>query len=459
MSDWSGKKVTVLGLGRSGITSALYLRKRGAQVLLSEKEKLGKEKKLEADKLCAQGIEVESGEHSDKAIAQADLILTSPGIPPSSDVVKHAQKLGKEIVCDIELAFRERGNTEIIGITGTNGKSTTCALVSHVLEHCGLTAPACGNFGIPILTQLDGNPDYLIAEVSSYQLHYCPTFAPMIGVWLNLTPDHLEWHGGMEPYISDKKKMFLNQHEEQYAVLNQDDEVVAKFKPPSEVFPFAVHKNIESTVQGAYLSEDCLCYRIDGATRVLCGRDQLKIIGDHNVENALAAVSVAALLRVDNKKLQAALESFKALEHRLEFVDTMDGVEFFNDSKATNPTSTIKALEAFGDRKIVLIAGGRDKGTALAELVQSAKEHVSEVILLGEAAERFTKAFKQDGFTNLHTVKTLEEAVELGAKLKKGPVVLSPACASFDMFKDYEERGRVFKNLVRARLEKMARSR
>ncbi|HEY9792212.1 MAG TPA: UDP-N-acetylmuramoyl-L-alanine--D-glutamate ligase, partial [Candidatus Obscuribacterales bacterium] len=299
MSNWAGKKVTILGLGRSGVSSAMYLKQRGAQVLISEKSALDAGKEAEAGKLRKQGIEVESGEHSEKAIKSADLIIISPGIPPSSEVVQRAHAQGKEVICDIELAYRERGKTQIIGITGTNGKSTTCALTSYILEHCDLTAPACGNFGIPILSQLESNPDYLVAEVSSYQLHYCPAFAPIIGVWLNLTPDHIEWHGGIAGYIADKKKMFLNQREDQYAVLNQDDEVVAEFKPPSEIFPFAVHHDMESAVQGAFLSEDFLCYRIDGATKVLCGRDELKIIGDHNVENALAALSVAALLHLD----------------------------------------------------------------------------------------------------------------------------------------------------------------
>jgi UDP-N-acetylmuramoylalanine--D-glutamate ligase len=459
LSDWSGKRVTILGLGRSGTSTATYLKKRGAAVLISEKSELAGERTAEADALRAKGIEVEAGGHSEAAIASADLIVVSPGIPPSSEVIQRAAALNKEVICDIELAYRDRGRTEIVAITGTNGKSTTCALTSHVLEQCGLTAPACGNFGIPILGQLESNPDYLVAEVSSYQLHYCPTFAPMIGVWLNLTPDHLEWHGGLEQYIEAKAKMFLNQRADQYAVLNQDDRIVARFEPPSEIFPFAVQTDINDAVQGAFMEDDFLCYRIDGATKVLCGRDELKIIGDHNLENALASLAVAAILRLDKAKVEAALKSFRALEHRLEFVETLNGVEFFNDSKATNPTSTIKALEAFGSKRIVLIAGGRDKGTPLDELVNSAKEHVSEVILLGEAKQRFEEAFRAGGFAKLHAVNTLEEAVDLGASLRKGPVVLSPACASFDMFKDYEERGRVFKNLVRARLEKMARSR
>ncbi len=457
--DWSSKKATILGLGRSGSSSARYLHKRGARVLVSESAELTGTKAEEAADLKALGIKIESGGHSDNAIDGADIIVVSPGIAPHSDVIKKATAKGKEVVCDIEIAYRDRGKTDIIGITGTNGKSTTCALTSHILEEAGHSAPACGNFGIPILGQLEHEPDYLVAEVSSFQLHYAPTFAPRIGVWLNLTPDHIEWHGGLDAYVDDKKKMFLNQKSSHYAVLSCDDELVANFKPPSEVFPFAVHADLRACVQGAFIKDGHLCYRYNGATTVVCRCDDLKIIGDHNLENALAAISVAALLRVDNTKLSEALKSFRALEHRLEFVETIDGVEFYNDSKATNPTSTIKALEAFGARKIVLIAGGRDKGTSLAELVFKSKEHVSEVILLGEAKERFANAFKEAGFSNLHSVGSLKEAVDLGVKLKKGPVVLSPACASFDMFRDYEERGRVFKNLVRARLEKLASSR
>lgn len=459
MGDWSSKKATILGLGRSGNSAARYLHKRGAQVLVSEHSELSGSKSEHAAELKALGIKVEAGGHTDSAIEGADIIIVSPGIPPHSDVVRKAQAKGKEIICDVELAFRERGTTQIVGITGTNGKSTTCALTSYILEQAGFSAPACGNFGVPILGQLEHQPDYLVAEVSSFQLHYAPTFAPRIGVWLNLTPDHIEWHGGLDNYIADKKKMFLNQKASQYAVLSADDEVVASFHPPSEIFPFAVHAAMDGAVQGAFIKEDHLCYRLNGASTVVCRRDELKIIGDHNLENALAAISVAALLKIDNAVLSSALKSFRALEHRLEFVDTIDGVEFYNDSKATNPTSTIKALEAFAPRKIVLIAGGRDKGTTLAELVLKTKEHVSEVILLGEAKERFANAFKEGGFTHLHMVGSLKEAVDLGVKLKKGPVVLSPACASFDMFRDYEERGRVFKNLVRARLEKLASSR
>lgn len=244
---WSGKKVTVLGLGRSGTSTAAYLLKRGATVTVSEREAIkpspaGAEKQAEVDKLKALGATVETGGHSRQAIESADLIVVSPGIPPTAEVIKQATQLGKEVICDIELAYREStGAVPIIGITGTNGKSTTCALTSHILKTAGFSAPPCGNFGAPILNLLETQPNFLVAEVSSYQLHYCPTFAPKIAVWLNLTPDHLEWHGGLEPYIEAKQKMFRNQNAANFAVLSQDDPIVANFKPPSEVFPFAVH--------------------------------------------------------------------------------------------------------------------------------------------------------------------------------------------------------------------------
>jgi UDP-N-acetylmuramoylalanine--D-glutamate ligase len=458
---WKGRKVTVLGLARSGTSAAEYLLKRGARVLVSERSQAEGDKVAEVERLKKLGAEVETGGHSEQAISQCDLIVVSPGIPPNAEVLTRAQNLGKEVVCDIEIAYRETQAAEkripMIGITGTNGKSTTCALTSHILESAGYVAPSCGNIGIPILDQLERNPDFLVVEVSSFQLHYCPTFAPYIGVWLNLTPDHLEWHGSLEAYIADKQKMFNNQRVDQYAVMNVDDPIIAKFYPSSEVFPFSVESEQKKAIQAAFIQDDFLWYRLDGMTNMVCRRDELKIMGKHNLENALAAISITGLLRLSVDQIASGLKSFHALEHRLEFVATIDGVDFYNDSKATNPTSTIKALEAFGNRKIVLIAGGKDKGTPLDELVEAAHKHTTEVILLGEAKQRFHEAFEEKKYRNIHSVNSLEEAVELGRSLKRGPVVLSPACASFDMFKDYEDRGRVFKNLVNARLEKVSK--
>lgn len=459
MADWSEQKVLVLGLGRSGVSAAEYLAKRGAKVMLSEYSEGDEAKKAQAERLRGLGVEVETGGHSESAFSFANTVVVSPGIAPSNEVIQKLEEAGKELISDVELAFRET-KIPFIGITGTNGKSTTCALVSHILTKSGFKAPACGNFGVPILDELEKQPDYLVVEVSSYQLHYCKDLAPQVGVWLNLTPDHIDWHGNLEKYTEAKQKLFAKQDSDKFAVLNEDDPIVKDFQPNAQIFPFSVQSELDNyAVQGAFLQDGFLMYRIDGRTRVLCHQEDLKIIGRHNLENALAAVSVAAVLGIESDKIVDGLKSFPGLEHRLEYISSINGVKFYNDSKATNPNSTIKALEAFGSQKIVLIAGGKDKHTSLADMVECVKRHASDVILLGEAKQRFQRAFTEAGYRNVHMTGSLEEALNFAVTLGRGPVVLSPACASFDMFKDFEERGRVFKNLVRTRSEEMASSR
>lgn len=460
MAEWSEQKVLVLGLGRSGISAAEYLAKRGAKVMLSESSEGDDAKRAEAERLRGIGVEVETGGHSESALSFADIVVVSPGIAPSNEIIQKLEESGKELISDVELAFRE-ATIPFIGITGTNGKSTTVALVSHILTTAGFNAPACGNFGIPILDELEKKPDFLVVEVSSYQLHYCKQLSPKVAVWLNLTPDHIDWHGNLERYTEAKQKLFEQQDSDQFAVLNEDDPIVKDFQPKNaQIFPFSVHSSLDNyAVQGAFMQEGFLVYRIDGRTRVLCHQEDLKIIGKHNLENALAAVSVAAVLDIDTNTIVTGLKSFPGLEHRLEYISSIDGVKYYNDSKATNPNSTIKALEAFGTQKIVLIAGGKDKHTSLTDMVECVKRQASDVILLGEAKERFNKALTEAGYRDVHLTGSLEEALDLAVSLGRGPVVLSPACASFDMFKDFEERGRVFKNLVRTRSEKMANSR
>ncbi len=456
MTDWSNEKVLVLGLGRSGISAAEFLARRKAKVLLSESAEASPKMSEQIEKLKSQGIELEFGGHSERAKEFSKLVVVSPGISPGSEIIRELQEKQKDIICDVELAFRET-TIPLIGITGTNGKSTTTSLVTHILNVAGHKALVCGNIGVPILDELEKSPDYLVTEISSYQLHYCDRLSPKVAVWTNLTPDHIEWHGDLQAYTEAKQKLFAKQQFNQYAVLNQDDPIIADFSPNSQIFPFSVDTQLEAAVQGAFMQYDFLSYRIDGRTQILCHKDELKIIGKHNLENALAAVSVAAVLNVATEKIVEALQSFPGLEHRLEYIDTIDGVKYYNDSKATNPNSTIKALESFVNEKIVLIAGGKDKHTPLDELVQSIKEHASAVILLGEAKERFNRALSDADFTDVQLVQTMEEAVDLASSLNKGPVVLSPACASFDMFKDFEDRGRVFKNLVRSRIEMAAK--
>jgi UDP-N-acetylmuramoylalanine--D-glutamate ligase len=452
----TGKKVTILGLGRSGLATARYLVALGCVVTASESNATIDPDKL--SELASLGVKVEFGGHSDDAVKSADLIVVSPGIKPNSEVVLKAKKFRKEVISDLELVSRI-SDIPMIVVTGTNGKSTTTALISHMLTSAGKKAPACGNFGVPIFSVLADKPDLLVVEASSYQLYYSPTLSPLVGVWLNLTPDHLDWHGSMEKYISAKQSMFKRQRADQYAVINHDDAIVAGTKYSGKVFPFSLkHIMLDFKDIASIGEKGLLSYRFNNHEHELVAPSELKIIGKHNIDNALAAIAACAIVHLKPEQMKEGLRTFNALEHRLEFVDTIDGISFYNDSKATNPESSIVALGSFPLTRVVLIAGGRDKGTELAQFVYAIKQYASNVVLIGEAAERFREALAAAGFKNIHQAKSLEDAVDIGAKLNAGPVVLSPACASFDMFKDYEDRGRVFKDIVRARLKKLAAS-
>jgi len=466
-------KITILGLGKSGYAAARYLASGGVNVIVSEYGQIKGDNVVLADELKQLGVEIESGGHSDRALEQADLIITSPGIAPDTPVIKKAYALGKDVISDIELACTE-GAIPIIAITGTNGKSTTTSLVSHIFQSNGLIAPACGNIGSPVLDYLPNNgyatngaaggePNYLIMEVSSYQLFYTKHFAPYISVWLNLTPDHLEWHKSMDAYIAAKENIFAHQDQfdtkklkdakalkDAYAVINIDDPIVASRKIKAKPFPFSQQTTLEGKEPAAFVLDNWLCYRLNGKVERVCSIDQLPIIGQHNIENTLAAIAVSVICGLSVNQIGNAIKKFKALEHRLEYVDTIDGVALYNDSKATNPESSIKALQAFKE-KIVLIAGGRDKGTALQEFSKVVRNQAAAVILLGEAKERFAKALNEADVANVYIVNSMEEAINLGLKLKLGPLVLSPACASYDMFKNFEDRGNVFKDIIHAK--------
>jgi UDP-N-acetylmuramoylalanine--D-glutamate ligase len=456
LTNWQGKKVTILGLGKTGHATAMYMAGRGARLTVSEGSELKGANVGYAQDLERQEIMVESGGHSDEALQQAELIVTSPGIRPDSEVMQRAKRFGKEVISDVELAFRD-STVPMVAVTGTNGKSTTTALVSFLLMRAGRKAPACGNIGLPILTALQSEPDYLIVETSSFQLYYTIKFSPRIGVWLNLTPDHLDWHGNLDAYVEAKAKLFHRLGKDQFAVLNCQDKIVAATKTKATIVPFGVDVKPADGDTFAFMKGDVLSYRHLGIEHDLCRGSELQIIGRHNLENALAAVCVGAILGLQPLEIEAGLKEFKALEHRLEYVDTIEGVPLYNDSKATNTDSAIKALESF-DKKIVLIAGGRDKGTDLSDFVHCVRKHAAAVILLGEAKERFAQAFREGGVKDIHSVGSLAEAVELGIKLKAGPIVLSPACASYDMFRDFEDRGNVFKDIVRSRREETAPS-
>lgn len=453
VADWRDKRVSILGFARSGVSSALYLVKHGAKVRVSDSNVYSDAKAADVAKLESLGVEIEFGGHSDETVEQANLIIASPGIPPRTPAIQKAIELGREVICDIELVYREV-DTPIIAITGTNGKSTTTALTSFLLQQSGRRAPACGNIGVPIFSQLESDTrnDFLVAELSSFQLYYTSKFRPFVAAWINLTPDHLDWHGDLNEYVNAKKRILANQTPDDYAVLNFDDPLVAKLESKSQIMPNSSQSELPTYANAAFESEGQLFLRWKGEVQRVCALNELQIIGRHNIENALAALSIAAICGVPAAEIGKHLKQFKALEHRLEFVAERNGVAFYNDSKATNTDSAIKALEAFADQKVVLIAGGKDKGTPLGDFVLAVRKHASAVILIGEAKNRFEKALRDGGVENIYQAQSMEEATRMGEKLKVGPVLLSPACASFDMFKDFEDRGRVFKDIVCTRL-------
>ncbi len=443
---WTNFDITILGLSKSGISAAKYLSGRGANCTVSEKRPQSPEDGETLKELEKLEIKVETGGHKQETIVNSDVIITSPGIPPHSEVMQLIKNRNIECFGELELAYRESGRP-FIAVTGTNGKTTTTKLVSEILEKGGLKAPACGNIGIPATEFIDKpGIDYFVAEVSSYQIATSPTFTPQIGVFLNYTPDHTDWHGDEEEYFRAKASLFT-QRQPAWAVLNAKNLKIAylKIEIPSKTWFF----NREAEDKCVYLREGRVLLK-DEHRQVyeIMGQDEIPLKGRHNLENVMAAVAVAHIAGIEHSITRRAIMEFSPPEHRIEFVAEINGIEFYNDSKATNCDSTICALRAFEGQKPVLIAGGRDKGTDLTEFSREVSKRAAAVVLIGEAAERFSEALKREGVEKVYRELTLEGAINRAGELGPGPVLLSPACASFDMFKDFEERGNAFKDYV-----------
>lgn len=443
---WTDINVTILGLSISGIAAAKYLNEQGANCTISEKRQPSQQDIESINELNNLGIKVETCCNNAETINNSDVIITSPGIPPHADVYKLI-KNKIEIFGEIDLAYKET-NTPFIAITGTNGKTTTTKLVSEILINAGLKAPACGNIGIPPTSLLnEKNLDYFVAELSSFQIATNPSFKPQIAVFLNYAPDHVDWHGSEENYFKAKADLFLK-NEPAWAVLNAKNFKIAylKLDITSNVYFFGR----EAEDKCVFIKENKILIK-DKNKKILevIELSDIPLKGEHNIENIMAAVAVAHIAGVDNQTIRTSIINFLPPEHRIEYVDIIDGIKYYNDSKATNCDSTICALKAFGNEKIVLIAGGRDKGTELSEFCTAVANHANAVILIGEAGKRFESALKQSGFSNIYNKNSLEEAIDFASELKQGDVLLSPACASYDMFKNFEERGQAFKNYVR----------
>ena len=444
------KKVLVLGLSKSGIAAAKCLVKRKANVFLTECNEPKEKYISEIAELRKLGINVETGRHSDEFITGCDFAVTSPGISPQSEIIKKLKAKNIPVISEIELAYKLT-NIPFIAITGTNGKTTTTALTAHILNEVYSAVP-CGNYGLPPCDLIDEDFDYLVCECSSFQLEYTKEFTPRISIFTNFTPDHIDWHNGLDNYFAAKAKIFNAPQEPLYSVFNAKDAKLLEFSKycDGEVFLFGD----EISENCSYIKSDVIFYKHHGNEEKIINIKDCPLIGEHNYQNVMCAIIAAKLTGVENDVIRHAIMTFKVPEHRLENFASYGKITFYNDSKATNPEASLVAIRSFNNRNVALIAGGRDKNTDLKEFCEAVKEHIQTVILIGEAADRFEKNLKENGFNNIIREETFEAAVDKSIELNPDVVLLSPACASFDMFSGYEERGRVFKKDVLSSINK-----
>jgi UDP-N-acetylmuramoylalanine--D-glutamate ligase len=446
--ELNGKRVLVVGLGRSGVASALFLKSQGARVTVSD-VKSPEQLREEIPVLLDHGIAVETGGHGERTFQNQDLIVVSPGIPVDAAPIAQARALGQPVIGEIELAA-EFLPVPIVAITGSNGKTTTTTLIGEILAAGGLKTLVGGNIGTPAISLIpQATPETVVVlEVSSFQLETIRSFRPKIGIVLNVTPDHLDRHRTFAAYVDAKARLFENQQPEDFAVLNADDPTCLDLaaRTRAQVFWFSRKKEVE---QGAFVRNGAVLFRRAGEQQEVTLASEIPLKGVHNLENVLAAVCAGALMGCESTKIGDAIRNFKAVEHRLEYVATVRDVEYYNDSKATNVDATIKALESFPGN-IHLILGGKDKGSDYTMLNDLLRERVKSVYTIGAAAEKIQSQIK--GATSIVSSGTIESAVKQAvAAAQSGDVVLlAPACASFDQFQNYEHRGRVFKDLVLA---------
>ncbi len=446
--DVQGKRVLVVGLGKSGVASSLFLQSRGARVTVSD-EKSQEQLRTEIPALLDKGIVVETGKHGERTFRDQDLIVVSPGVPNNVPALANARKMGTPVIGEIELAAQFLQG-QVIAITGSNGKTTTTTLTGEVIAAGGLQSLVGGNIGTPAITFVDqSSPEtWVVLEISSFQLETIETFKPRIASILNITPDHLDRHGSMEAYIAAKARIFENQTEKDFAVLNMDDPTCValgkNLKP--QVYWFSRKAEV---ARGTFVRNGKILFRNANGERELLSVEDITLKGAHNLENVLAAAAMGTLAGVEPAKVRRAVKDFKAVEHRLEYTATIRGVQYFNDSKATNVDATIKALESFPGN-IHLILGGKDKGSDYSVLNELLKARVTRVYTIGAAAQKIESQIA--GATEITPAGTLDQAVRKASEYAQAGdiVLLAPACASFDQFQSYEQRGRVFKEVVHA---------
>lgn len=453
MSGFKNSSFTILGAGRSGIAAAKLLKSNGAKVFLSDGSDLNSLKYFDEELLRKEGIEFEIGAHSDR-IYENDIFIKSPGIPPYSEVIVKAVDLNKKIYSEVEAAYRFC-RCPVIAITGTNGKTTTTVLTGEIFKKAGYDTKVCGNVGLAfseVINETDEN-SIVILEVSSYQLENTEEFRPTVSVMMNITPDHIDWHGSFENYQRAKMKIMMNQSGNDLAVINYDDKILREITKESHVRKayFSIKENLSgmNMEEGSYQEDGKIVYfnKAKNTKEVIMETREINIRGSHNLYNSLAAVISARAFEIRKEIIRDTLMSFQGVEHRIEFVRELYGVRYYNDSKATNIDSLIVALQSF-DKNVILILGGREKGNDYSVVDELVKERVREIISIGEAKEKIYDHFNK--IIEITKVNSLEEAVNRAYRSGKmgDTVLLSPACKSFDMFDSFEHRGKEFKRLV-----------
>lgn len=438
----------VVGAGKSGISVSRFLLRKGARVTITDNKTRDKFNG-ELDALLDAGVSGVLGDYPEVGPGSYDLVVVSPGVPPGVPPVAAARRCGVPVTGELELAWRFT-RSPVVAITGTNGKTTTTSLAGEIFRQAGYRTLVGGNIGLPLVDEVEkyGPGDVIVAEVSSFQLETADLFRPRVAVITNITPDHLDRHGDMESYTAAKARVFARQGNGDYTVLNYDDPRTRALagRVPAKVIFFSRRHILE---EGVFVRDGRVVVRLNGVETVILAAGEVAIPGAHNLENALAATAAARVMGVEPAVIARTLRAFAGVAHRLETVAEINGVKYVNDSKGTNPEASMKALEAF-ERPIILLAGGRNKGGDFTEFARLVREKVRVLVVLGESAGEIEQAARRAGCTEILRARDFREAVLMAHRCSRSGdvVLLSPACASWDMFNNYEERGDLFREIV-----------
>ncbi len=449
--DFLKNKFLVIGLARSGLAAVDALSKLGAVVAIHDAKNESEVDKEIVEQLNKDNVEMFFHKLPED-LKQFDVMILSPGVNPNLDFVAKARKQGVKIIGEMELAYL-LSKGKFISITGTNGKTTTTTLVGEIFKKSGRNTSVVGNIGFPAVKEVIGKGEehWFIAETSSFQLETVIDFKPVVSAILNLTPDHLDRHGTFENYGDAKATVFANQDENQYLVINKDDkscmELLERNKCNAKIAYFSRKTEVKL---GTFCQGDTLVVKNEkGEVIPVCEKSDIKIIGQHNLENVLAAMAICYFAGIDKDTIASAIKEFGGVEHRIEFCKNIGGVDYYNDSKGTNVDASVTAIKAL-DKNIILIAGGEGKAQDFTELAEYFPGHLNNLIVLGKDKDQIAKAAKKVGFQNIHEVENMAEAVKVASNIAKAgdKVLLSPACASWDMYNNFEERGQDFKEQV-----------